>query len=147
MHNFMAYLFSSYLSLNMVFTCDDKWIRHSHINKGNNNFFLFLSITNWVLHAPHAPLRRRLSAPLRKQGDVSKDSTAPTAVLPPGSSAPPTATTSHEQGAKTSPAATTTCTQDTSSSPLDTLAHCYIFHCTPGPSPYAYKRKVQGPLT
>jgi hypothetical protein len=36
--------------------------------------------------------------PLRKQGDVSKDSTAPTAVLPPGSSAPPTAMTSHEQG-------------------------------------------------
>jgi hypothetical protein len=36
--------------------------------------------------------------PLRKQGDVSKDSTAPTAVLPQGSSAPPTAMTSHEQG-------------------------------------------------
>jgi hypothetical protein len=30
---------------------------------------------------------------------------------------------------------------------LDTLAHCYVSHCTPGPSPYAYKRKVQGPLT
>jgi hypothetical protein len=27
------------------------------------------------------------------------------------------------------------------------LAHCYTSHCTPGPSPYAYKRKVQGPLT
>jgi hypothetical protein len=27
------------------------------------------------------------------------------------------------------------------------LARCYISHCTPGPSPYAYKRKVQGPLT
>jgi hypothetical protein len=40
-------------------------------------------------------------SPLRKQGDVSKDSTSPTAVLPPGSSAPPMATTSHEQGAKT----------------------------------------------
>jgi hypothetical protein len=26
-------------------------------------------------------------------------------------------------------------------------AHFYISHCTPGPSPYAYKRKVQGPLT
>jgi hypothetical protein len=81
------------------------------------------------------------------QGDVSKDSTAPTAVLLPGSSAPPTATTSHEQGAKTSPAATMACTQGTSSSPLDTLAHCYNSHCTPGPSPYAYKRKVHGPLT
>jgi hypothetical protein len=57
------------------------------------------------------------------------------------------ATTSHEQGAKTSPAATTACTYGTSSSLLDTLAHCYISYCTPGPSPYAYKRKVQGPLT
>jgi hypothetical protein len=27
------------------------------------------------------------------------------------------------------------------------LAHCYTPHCTPGPSPYAYKRKVQGSLT
>jgi hypothetical protein len=41
-------------------------------------------------------------SPLRKQGDVIKDSIAPIAVLPQGSSAPPTATTSHEQGAKTS---------------------------------------------
>jgi hypothetical protein len=86
-------------------------------------------------------------SPLQKQGDVSKDSTAPTAILPQGSSAPPTATTSHEQGAKTSPAATTACTLGSSSSLLDTLAHCYIPHCTPGPSPYAYKRKVQGSRT
>jgi hypothetical protein len=85
--------------------------------------------------------------PLRKQGDVSKDLTAPTAVLPQGSSAPPTATTSHEQGAETSPAATTACTYGSSSSLLDTLAHCYIPHCTPGPSPYAYKRRVQGSRT
>jgi hypothetical protein len=49
-------------------------------------------------------------SPLRKQGDVSKDSTAPTAVLPQGPSAPTTATTSHEQGAKTSPTATAACT-------------------------------------
>jgi hypothetical protein len=27
------------------------------------------------------------------------------------------------------------------------LAHCYTPHCTPGPPPYAYKRKVQGSLT
>jgi hypothetical protein len=86
-------------------------------------------------------------SPLRKQGDVSKDSTAPTAVLPQGSNAPSTATTSHEQGAKTSPAATTACTQGSSSSLLDTLAHYYISYCTPGPSPYAYKRKVQGSRT
>jgi hypothetical protein len=30
---------------------------------------------------------------------------------------------------------------------LDTLAHCYTPHCTPRPSPYAYKRKVQGSRT
>jgi hypothetical protein len=39
------------------------------------------------------------------------------------------------------------CTQGTSSPPLDTLAHCYTPHCTPGSFPYSYKRKVQGPLT
>jgi hypothetical protein len=33
------------------------------------------------------------------------------------------------------------------SSLLDTLAHCYTPHCTPGPSPYVYKRKVQGSRT
>jgi hypothetical protein len=49
-------------------------------------------------------------SPLRKQGDVSKDPTAPTAVLPQDPSAPPMATTSHEQGAKPSPTATTACT-------------------------------------
>jgi hypothetical protein len=86
-------------------------------------------------------------SPLRKQGDVSKDSTAPTAILLQGSSAPLMATTSHEQGDKTSPAATTACNLGTSSSLLDTLAHCYISYCTPGPSPYAYKRKVQGSCT
>jgi hypothetical protein len=26
------------------------------------------------------------------------------------------------------------------------VVHCYTPHCTPGPSPYAYKRKVQGSL-
>jgi hypothetical protein len=86
-------------------------------------------------------------SPLRKQGDVSKDPTAPIAVLLQGLSAPPTATTSHEQGTNTSPTATSACTQGSGSSLLDTLAHCYTPHCTPGPSPYIYKRKVQGPRT
>jgi hypothetical protein len=86
-------------------------------------------------------------SPLRKQGDVSKDPTAPTAVLPQGSSALPTATTSHEQGSNTSPIATSACTQGSGFPLLDTLAHCYTPHCTPGPSPYVYKRKVQGPRT
>jgi hypothetical protein len=72
----------------------------------------------------------------RQQGSDSLDS------------CPPTATTSHEQGAKTSPTATTACTYGSSSSLLDTLAHYYTPpHCTPGPSPYAYKRKVQGSRT
>jgi hypothetical protein len=71
-------------------------------------------------------------SPLRKQGDVSKDPTAPTAVLPQGSSAPSTTTTSHEQGSNTSPTATSACTQGSGSSPLDTLAYCYAPHCTPG---------------
>jgi hypothetical protein len=57
------------------------------------------------------------------------------------------ATTSHEQGSNTSPTATSACTQGSSSSPLDTLAHCYAPRCTPGPSRYIYKRKVQGPRT
>jgi hypothetical protein len=86
-------------------------------------------------------------SPLRKQGDVSKDPTASTAVLPQGSSTPPTSTTSRELGAKTSPTATMACTWGSGSSLLDTLAHCYTPHCTPGPSPYAYKRKVQGSRT
>jgi hypothetical protein len=85
--------------------------------------------------------------PLRKQGDVSKDPIAPTAVLPQGSSAPPTATTSHEQGSNTSPTATTACTYGSGSPLLDTLARCYTPHCTPGPSPYIYKRKVQDSRT
>jgi hypothetical protein len=38
------------------------------------------------------------------------------------------------------------CTRDASSPPLDTLAHCYTPHCTPGSFPCAYKRKDQGPL-
>jgi hypothetical protein len=41
-------------------------------------------------------------SPLRKEGDVSKVPTAPTAVLLQGLSAPPTTTTSHEQGTNTS---------------------------------------------
>jgi hypothetical protein len=86
-------------------------------------------------------------SPLRKQGYVSKDPTAPTAVLLQGSSAPLTATTPHEQGSNTSPTATSACTWGSGSPLLDTLAHCYTPRCTPGPSPYVYKRKVQGPRT
>jgi hypothetical protein len=85
--------------------------------------------------------------PLRKQGDVSKDPTAPTAVLLQGSSAPPTAMTPHEQGSNTSPTATSACTWGSGSPLLDMLAHCYTPRCTPVPSPYVYKRKVQGPRT
>jgi hypothetical protein len=86
-------------------------------------------------------------SPLTKARRRQQGLDSPTAVLPPGSNAPLMATTPHEPGAKTSPAATMACTQGTSSSLLVTLAHCYTPHCTSGSSPYAYKRKVQGPLT
>jgi hypothetical protein len=86
-------------------------------------------------------------SPLRKQGYVSKDPTASTAVLLQGSSAPLMAMMPHEQGSNTSPTATSACTWGSGSPLLDTLAHCYTPRCTPGPSPYVYKRKVQGPCT
>jgi hypothetical protein len=86
-------------------------------------------------------------SPLRKQGDISKAPAAPTAVLLQGSSAPPTATTPHAQGSK-----------HLSDSHVGmyigllflSVRHVSILlhpHCTPGPSPYIYKRKVQGPHT
>ena len=72
-------------------------------------------------------------SPLWKQGDVNKDPTAPIAVLPQGSSAPPTATTSRTQGSSTSPTATLACTQGSGTSLPDTLAHSYtsIVHLDP----------------
>jgi hypothetical protein len=83
--------------------------------------------------APRVLMTTAVLSPLRKQGDVSKDPTAPTVVLPQGSSAPLTATTSHEQGSNTSPTATSACTQGSGSSSLDTLAHCYalVVHLDP----------------
>jgi hypothetical protein len=72
-------------------------------------------------------------SPLRKQGDVSKVPTAPTAVLLQGSSAPPTATIPRTQGSSTSPTATLACTQGSGTSLPDTLAHSYtpIVHLDP----------------
>jgi hypothetical protein len=72
-------------------------------------------------------------SPLRKQGDVSKDPAAPTAVLLQGSSAPPTATIPHTQGSSASPTSTLACTQGSGTSPPDTLAHSYtpIVHLDP----------------
>jgi hypothetical protein len=81
--------------------------------------FIFLTLTRLVVvlkllnfrftlfTPPLGDFQTAVLNPLRNQGDVSKD---PTAVLPQGSDAPPTATTSHEQGAKTSPTATSACT-------------------------------------
>jgi hypothetical protein len=60
--------------------------------------------------SPRAPMTTAALSPLRKQGDISKVPTAPTAVLLQGSSASPTATTSHAQGSSTSPTATLACT-------------------------------------
>jgi hypothetical protein len=84
-------------------------------------------------------------SPLRKQGDVSKNPAAPTAVLLQGSSTSLTATLSHTQGSSASPTATLACTQGSGTSLPDTLAHSYTPHCTPGPSPCIYKREVQAP--
>jgi hypothetical protein len=83
-------------------------------------------------------------SPLRKQGDVSRIPAAPTAVLLQGSGTSPTATLSHTQGSSTSPTATLACTQGSGTSLLDTLVNSYTPHCTSGPSPYIYKREVQG---
>jgi hypothetical protein len=83
-------------------------------------------------------------SPLRKQGDVSKIPTAPTAVLLQGSGTSPTATLPRTQGSSTSPTATLACTQGSGTSLPDTLAHSYTPYCTPGPSPCIYKREVQG---
>jgi hypothetical protein len=72
-------------------------------------------------------------SPLRKQGDVSKVPTAPTAVFLQGSSAPPTATTPRAQGSSASPTAMLACTQGSGTSLPDTLAHNYapIVHLDP----------------
>jgi hypothetical protein len=83
-------------------------------------------------------------SPLRKQGDVSKIPAAPTSVLLQGSGTSPTDTLSPTQGSSTSPTATLACTQGSGTSLLDTLAPSYTPHCTSGPSPCNYKRKVQG---
>jgi hypothetical protein len=54
------------------------------------------------------------------------------------------ATLSRTQGLSTSPTATLACTQGSGTSLPDTLAHSYTPHRTSGPSPYIYKREVQG---
>jgi hypothetical protein len=94
--------------------------------------------------SPRASMTTAVLSPLRKQGNVSKIPAAPTAVLPQGSSTSPTATLSPTQGSSTSPTATLACTQGSGTSLPDTLAPSYTPHCTPGPSPCIYKRKVQG---
>jgi hypothetical protein len=72
-------------------------------------------------------------SPLRKQGDVSKIPTAPTAVLLQGSIAPPMATLPRTQGSSTPPTATLACTQGSGTSLPGTLAHSYtpIIHLDP----------------
>jgi hypothetical protein len=94
--------------------------------------------------SPRASMTTAVLSPLRKQGNVSKIPAAPTAVLLQGSSTSPTTTIPHTQGSSTSPTATLACTQGPCTSLPDTLAPSYTPHCTPGPSPCIYKRKVQG---
>jgi hypothetical protein len=73
------------------------------------------------------------SQPLRKQGDVNRIPTAPTAVLLQGSGTSPTATLSCTQGSSTSPTATLACTQGSGTPLSDTLVHSYtpIVHLDP----------------
>jgi hypothetical protein len=108
--------------------------------------------------SPRASMTSVVLSPLRKQGDVSRILAAPLAVLlqglgtsptatlsrTQGSSTSPTATLSHTQGSSTSPTTTLACTQGSDTSLPDTLAHSYTLNCTSGPSPYIYKREVQG---
>jgi hypothetical protein len=67
---------------------------------------IWLAPVKQVMMAPCVLHDNGGSQPLRKQGYVSKDLTAPTAVLLQGSSAPPTTTTPHEHSSSTSPTAT-----------------------------------------
>jgi hypothetical protein len=83
-------------------------------------------------------------SPLRQQGDVSRILAALPAVLLQDSGAPPTATLSRVQGSSSPPTTTLTCTQGLGTPLPDTLAHSYAPRCTSGPSPYVYKREVQG---
>jgi hypothetical protein len=94
--------------------------------------------------SPRASMTSMVLNPLRKQGDVSRISAAPPAVLLQGSGTSPMATLSRTQGSSTSPTATLACTQGSGTSLPDTLAHSYTPHCTSGPSPCIYKREVQG---
>jgi hypothetical protein len=94
--------------------------------------------------SPRASMTTVVLSPLRKQGNVSKLPAAPIIVLLQGSSTSPTATLLPTQGSSTSPTATLACTQGSGTSLPDTLAPNYTSHCTPGPSPCIYKRKVHG---
>jgi hypothetical protein len=97
-----------------------------------------------MMAPPRASMTIVALSPLRKQGDVSKILTAPTAVLLQGSGTSPTDTLSPTQGSSASPTATLACTQGSGTSLPDTLAPSYTLHCTSGPSPCNYKREVQG---
>jgi hypothetical protein len=83
--------------------------------------------------SPRASMTTVVLSPLRKQGDVSKISAAPTAVLLQGLGTSPTATLPCTQGSSTSPTATLACTQGLGTSLADTLAHSYtpIVHLDP----------------
>jgi hypothetical protein len=83
-------------------------------------------------------------SPLRKQGDVNRIPAALPAMLLQGSGTSSMTTLSRTQGSSTSLTATLACTQGSGTSLPDTLAHSYTPHRTSGPSPYIYKREVQG---
>jgi hypothetical protein len=96
--------------------------------------------------APRATMTPVVLSPLRQQGNVSRVLAALPAVLLQGLGASPTTTLSSIQGSSSPPTATLACTQGLGTPLPDTIAHCYTPHCTSGPSPCIYKRKVQGLL-
>jgi hypothetical protein len=48
------------LFLKMVFTCDDKWVQPTHINKGNNIFFSFYILSYKLGITNPTPLNKNL---------------------------------------------------------------------------------------
>jgi hypothetical protein len=64
MHDLVICLFINYLFLSEVFTCDDKWMRYTHINKGKhfspfNTISYKLGVTNALPSGMHENEGRR----------------------------------------------------------------------------------------
>jgi hypothetical protein len=65
MHDLVICLFINYLFLSEVFTCDDKWMRYTHINKGKH-FSPFNTISYKLGVTNPTPLKIISSSRLRR---------------------------------------------------------------------------------